>query len=338
MSSGKMGDSVSLSSLLCSENESCLDETQEEEEEEEEQRLSCIDDMGLSPTEDEYIEMLISSERNYCSSENIGSFDDCSTENWLRCAYMDAVQWILKMRAVFGFSFQTAYLSVTYLYRFLLRREVDQNGKCWAIQLLSVACLSLAVKMEECKIPPLSEFRADGYTFDWQVIQRMELMVLNTLEWRMSSVTPFAYLHYFSTKFSNESRPNTVLSKASGLVLETTKVLNLMKYRQSAIAAAAVLVSSDQTLTKRSVDYQMRGISSCGCLENEHVFACYNQILELGKRNMKVTHVIKSPDLSAIYASSVDVVDGGASATSISSKRRRLALNEPDPDGHTSNR
>eukprot|EP00268_Persea_americana_P011471 TRINITY_DN14844_c1_g1_i3.p1 TRINITY_DN14844_c1_g1~~TRINITY_DN14844_c1_g1_i3.p1 ORF type:complete len:261 (-),score=31.98 TRINITY_DN14844_c1_g1_i3:855-1637(-) len=242
-----------------------------------------------------------------------------------------------QMRAIFGFSFQTAYLSVTYLYRFLLHREVD-NGKRWAIQLLSVACLSLAVKMEECKIPPLSKFRADGYTFDWQVIQRMELLVLNTLEWRMSSVTPFAYLHYFSTKFSNESRPNTVLSKAAGLVLETTKVLNLMKYRQSAIAAAAVLVSSDQTLTKRSVDFQLRGISSCGCLENEHVFACYNQILELEKRNMKVPHVIKSPDLSAIYASSVDVVDGGASATSISSKRRRPALNEHDRDGHTSDR
>lgn len=41
-----------------------------------------------------------------------------------------------------------------------------------------------------------------------------------------------------------------------------------MNYRQSAIAAAAVLVSSDQTLTKRSVDFQLRGISSCGCLEN----------------------------------------------------------------------
>eukprot|EP00268_Persea_americana_P011470 TRINITY_DN14844_c1_g1_i1.p1 TRINITY_DN14844_c1_g1~~TRINITY_DN14844_c1_g1_i1.p1 ORF type:complete len:118 (-),score=31.72 TRINITY_DN14844_c1_g1_i1:259-612(-) len=95
MSSGNMEGSVSLSSLLCSENESCLDETREEEEEE--QRLCCIDDMGLSPTEDEYIEMLISSERNYCSSENIGSLDDCSTENWLRSAYMDAVQWILKV-------------------------------------------------------------------------------------------------------------------------------------------------------------------------------------------------------------------------------------------------
>lgn len=68
----------------------------------------------------------------------------------------------------------------------------------------------------------------------------------------------------------------------------------------------------------------------------EHVFACYNQILETEKRNMKVPHLIKSPDQSAICSSSVDVVDGG-SAISLGNKRRRLALNEHDLDDHTSN-
>lgn len=190
---------------------------------------------------------------------------------------------------------------ICYIFLIMIFFCWQQNGKSWAIQLLSVACLSLAVKMEERKVPSLSQFRAKDYTFEWQVIQRMELLVLNTLEWRMSSVTPFAYLHYFSTKFNNKSRPNTVLSRAAELILETTKgklqgfngnfsisissfdetfceivvyaELNFMKHRPSAIAAAAVLASSsDQTLTKSSIDFQMRVISSCGCLESVSPF------------------------------------------------------------------
>lgn len=44
--------------------------------------------------------------------------------------------------------------------------------------------------------------------------------------------------------------------------------MNLMNHRSSAIAAAAVLVSFDQRLTKRSIDFKMGVISSCRNLEN----------------------------------------------------------------------
>lgn len=36
---------------------------------------------------------------------------------------------LYQMRAIFGFGIQTAYLSVTYLYRFLLRHRVDVSDK-----------------------------------------------------------------------------------------------------------------------------------------------------------------------------------------------------------------
>ena len=56
--------------------------------------------------------------------------------------------------------------------------------------------------------------------FEAKTIQRMELLVLNTLEWKMSSITPFAYLHHFITKlFKDQSPPRNVISRTVQLIL-----------------------------------------------------------------------------------------------------------------------
>lgn len=82
-----------------------------------------------------------------------------------------------------------------------------------------MACLSLAAKMEERKVPALSEYYVNEYNFEGNVIKRMELLVLNTLEWEMGSITPFEFLHYFITKFFGDSRPPTDLfSRAIELI------------------------------------------------------------------------------------------------------------------------
>jgi cyclin D5, plant len=70
----------------------------------------------------------------------------------------------------------------------------------WAAQLLSVACVSVAAKMEECQAPALSEFHASGFDFDSASIRRMELLVLSTLGWRMGAVTPLDFLPCFSSR------------------------------------------------------------------------------------------------------------------------------------------
>ncbi|KAI8018371.1 Cyclin-D4-1 [Camellia lanceoleosa] len=87
------------------------------------------------------------------------------------------------------------------------------------MQLLSVACLSLATKMEEYRVPSLSEFQLEC-NFESKVIQRMEHLVLNALEWRMSSVTPFAVIHYFIKTLGNHhSPPRNVVSRTVKLIL-----------------------------------------------------------------------------------------------------------------------
>ena len=81
-----------------------------------------------------------------------------------------------------------------------------------------MACLSLAAKMEELKVPALSEFPVEDFNFESKVIQRMELLVLNTLEWKMGSTTPFSFIPYFISKLSIESPPSNKVSQIVELI------------------------------------------------------------------------------------------------------------------------
>ena len=40
-----------------------------------------------------------------------------------------------------------------------------------------------------------------GFTFDTQTINRMELVVLDAMNWRMRSITPFSFVHFFISLF-----------------------------------------------------------------------------------------------------------------------------------------
>ncbi|XP_043712473.1 cyclin-D5-1-like [Telopea speciosissima] len=320
-----MGDSdssFSLSSLLCQENQTCFDEEIDED------VFLNSNNYVLSENDKEYIEMLVERENSFgCKTH--GSSDDCSIllENWLKCSRLNAILWILKTRAFFSFRFQTAFLSITYFDRFLSKRTID-SGKPWAISLLSVACLTLAAKMEECRVPALSEFRVEEFNFDAKVIQRMELLVLNTLEWRMGLITPFTYIHYFITKFCDEPQPRDLVSKTVELILAIAKEKSLVDHRPSVIAAAAVLAATDQRLTRKTMEFKMSVISSCGSLQNEHVYSCYNlmQELELGK--LKIPKFILSPSLTPIYSSSTNVIDNSSFPSADGTKRRRLRFDD----------
>lgn len=42
------------------------------------------------------------------------------------------------------------------------------------------------------------------FLFEAKTIQRMELLVLSTLKWRMQAVTPFSFLDYFIRKINDD--------------------------------------------------------------------------------------------------------------------------------------
>lgn len=77
--------------------------------------------------------------------------------------------------------------------------------------------------MEESKTPKLSSLQVEGFDMESKAIQRMELYILNTLGWRMSSVTPFSYLQYLVRTIFIESNSQGLLSKAAKFIMATVK-------------------------------------------------------------------------------------------------------------------
>lgn len=308
-----MDDDLS-SSLLCHENETCLKEGGEELEY---QFAGSQHDCGVS--EDERVGILIEREivLGFKRDESM-VFGD-----WVKRARVEAINWILKTRATLGFRFETAYLSVTYFDRFLSRRSIDSE-KSWAIRLLSIACLSLAAKMEECNVPGLSEFKLDDYSFEGKVIQKMELLVLSTLEWEMGIITPFDFLSYFITKFCKESPPSPIFYKTMQLIFTTMKEVNLMDHKPSVIAVAATLVAMDQQLTRDAVELKMSSIPQHRLLESKDVFEYYNLIQRLYEEN------IKSDTHTPIEMTESSRVTSSAAMT----KRRRLTFSDDEGSSH----
>ncbi|KAF5955511.1 hypothetical protein HYC85_008367 [Camellia sinensis] len=328
--------SLSSQLLLCQESETCLDQQQLDDETtfiDLTTNYSVVSDtrQEKEDDDDEYVQMLLHRElsvglqwrQSKSEPSNLAAID-----SWIECSRLDAITWILKTRALFGFRFQTAYLSVIYFDRFLSKRFID-NKKDWAIRLLSLACLSLAAKMEECRAPAVSEYRdIEDYNLESKVIQRMELLVLNTLEWRLSSVTPFDYINYFITKFcKDQSPPRNIISRIGHLILAMMRDAKLMAHRPSVIAGAAALVALDGKLARQALELKINALSPSRFLEIEDVFSCYNRMQELEMGKITIPKCIKSADQSPGLR---DAFENSSVTSALSTKRKRLTISGCD--------
>uniref|UniRef100_A0ACD5X5H5 Uncharacterized protein n=1 Tax=Avena sativa TaxID=4498 RepID=A0ACD5X5H5_AVESA len=247
-------------------------------------RLAADDHLlFLDRDDDEYVALMLSKEGAGGGASTGGSEE---MDEWTRSARAVCVDWIVKTNARFLFSGKTAYVAVTYVDRFLAQRRVDR-GQEWALQLLAVACLSLAAKVEEHRVPRLPEFRADEYDFDSASILRMELLVLGTLNWQMIAATPFPYLGCFAARFRHDDERKPIVLRA---------------YRPSTIALASILVArggggiskeeeGEGTLTFPELAEELKAIlgSSWQQLHTGHVYSCYSVMIreEDSSRSMR---------------------------------------------------
>lgn len=183
---------------------------------------------------------------------------------------VDAVDWIWKVHAHYGFGPVTACLALNYMDRFLSLYHIPE-GKAWMTQLLSVACLSLAAKMEETSVPQSMDLQAGDarYVFEAKTIQRMELLVLSTLKWRMQAVTPFSYLDYFLHQLSGGSAPSRqAVRDAAELVLCISRGTNCLEFRPSEIAATvAAAVAGEEG-------------ACCTHVDKERVVSCHEAMIQ----------------------------------------------------------
>ncbi|CAH2061510.1 unnamed protein product [Thlaspi arvense] len=152
-----------------------------------------------------------------------------------------ALDWILKVCAHYNFGPLCICLSMNYLDRFLTSYQLPKD-KAWAVQLLAVSCLSLAAKMEESDVPQTVDLQVGDpkFVFEAKTIKRMELLVLNTLNWRLQALTPFSFIDYFIYKINGHVSENSIY-RSSQFILNTTKAIEFLELRPSEIAAAAAV-------------------------------------------------------------------------------------------------
>uniref|UniRef100_A0A0E0DYX8 Uncharacterized protein n=1 Tax=Oryza meridionalis TaxID=40149 RepID=A0A0E0DYX8_9ORYZ len=249
----------------------------------------------------------------------------------------DAIDWIWKVHELYKFGPLTAVLSVNYLDRFLSVFDLPQGEAC-ITQLLAVASLSLAAKMEETVVPhPLDLQVCDAkYVFETRTIKRMELAVLNALKWRMQAVTACSFIDYYLHKFNDDDTPSTsALSRSVDLILSTCKVAEFLVFRPSEIAASVALVALEEHETS-----MFERVATCyKNLKKERVLRCYEMIQDkIIMRNImrqsasSVFSIPKSPigvlDAAACISQQSEDTFVGSPATnyesSASSKRRRI--------------
>ncbi|KAK3155347.1 hypothetical protein QOZ80_2BG0202050 [Eleusine coracana subsp. coracana] len=190
----------------------------------------------------------------------------------------DAIDWIWKAIEHYNFAPLTATLSVNYLDRFLSTYEFPE-GNAWMTQLLAVACLSLASKVEETFVPlPLDLQVAEAkFVFEGRTIKRMELLVLSTLKWRMQAVTACSFIDYFLHKLSDHGAPSMLArSRSADLILSTAKGAEFLVFRPSEIAASVALAAMGEL---RSSILE-RAATGCKYLNKERVSRCYGMIQE----------------------------------------------------------
>ncbi|XP_062227568.1 cyclin-D1-1-like [Phragmites australis] len=251
--------------------------------------------------EDYYADVSVTGETEY--SPAVGCPDRPTSDR--PAGWAESVSWILKARSYHGFQPATAYLAVSYMDRFLSSRRLPDHG--WAFQLLSVACLSLAAKMEETSVPSLLNLQIEStrFIFEPRTIQRMELLVLAQLDWRLRSLTPFAFIDLFACKADSSGRcTRSLVLRACQITLNAIHETEFLNHCPSSMAAAAVLFAVTETPAMSRVSASPETAASwCAGLTEEGIRSCYQLLQKLALTTRKHPMIL-SPQLRSMPCSS----------------------------------
>ncbi|KAJ8772879.1 hypothetical protein K2173_028056 [Erythroxylum novogranatense] len=204
----------------------------------------------------------------------------------LAVARREAVDWMLKVNTYYSFTALTAVLAVNYLDRFLFSFQL-QADKPWMTQLAAVACISLAAKVEEIQVPLLMDLQVEDprYVFEDKTIQRMEILVLSTLRWKMNPVTPLSFLDYITRRLGLKDYPCwEFLRRCERIILCIISDSRSMHYLPSVMASATILhvINDVEPCIGTEYENQLWGILG---IEKDPVADCGELIMELAPKD-----------------------------------------------------
>ncbi|URE11980.1 Cyclin, N-terminal domain [Musa troglodytarum] len=159
--------------------------------------------------------------------------------SYLPAARTRAMQYIILVCNRLDLATGTAFNAVNYLDRFI-SMNCTVRWEDWMMELLSVACLSIASKMDEVSMPSLHDLQMEelGHSFEARTIQQMELTVLKTLDWRLACITPYTYVEVFTWGSSHVHSP--YIPRTIELLLCALVDSRFLRFHPSTVAASAL--------------------------------------------------------------------------------------------------
>ncbi|XP_044495845.1 putative cyclin-D6-1 [Mangifera indica] len=241
----------------------------------------------------------------------------------------EAVSLILQAQFSCNFEPSILYLAVTYLDRFIFRQEIPQ-GKPWVLRLLVTSCISLAAKMKNTQFSPSKVQGEEGFIFDVQTIQRMEHLILDALNWRMRSITPFPFLCYFISLFKLKDPPLTeaLRDRASDIIFNAHNEIKLLEFKPSVIAASALLLSSHELFPLQFPSFKT-SISSCEYINKENLLECFETMQEMVAMEVQES-VIDAMSSTRTPVSVLDYKFSKSASEKIDSNRTTTATFRPE--------
>ncbi|KAK9168373.1 hypothetical protein Syun_000513 [Stephania yunnanensis] len=175
-----------------------------------------------------------------------------------------AVNYFVKCRARLNFVVETVFYAVNYFDRFVSKKGSDAVSTVALVELLSIACFSLAAKFNEISGPQLQDFQIAGghdmeNTFQSGEIRRIELRVLETLQWRLRCATAYSYLEVLSTLLNMDSLRHqlqiALTARMSELILPTLYDPKFVEFKPCVVAATALRCGLEELLPSKSNSY-----------------------------------------------------------------------------------
>ncbi|KAK4486881.1 hypothetical protein RD792_006189 [Penstemon davidsonii] len=173
-----------------------------------------------------------------------------------------------------------AYLAINYLDRFLSTNSIPEV-KPWILKLVAISCISLALKMRktECSV---SDLQDGGLIFDSLTIEKMEMLILGALKWRMRSINPFSFINFFIPffKFKDKDSIQALKNRATKIILKAQNDIKLLEFKPSIVSATALLSATHELFPMQLPSFR-DGIYSCSYVQKENLLNCYNLMQEV---------------------------------------------------------
>ncbi|XP_068659776.1 G2/mitotic-specific cyclin S13-7-like isoform X2 [Aristolochia californica] len=144
------------------------------------------------------------------------------------------VDWLIEVHLKFDLMHETLFLAINLVDRYLSRQGVTRKF----LQLVGITGMLIACKYEEIFPPQLSDFIAiSAGAYAREDVLKMEKSMLNTLQFNMSTPTPFVFMRRFLKVAESDNK----LEMVSFYLLELCLVdYQTLRFPPSLVSAAAI--------------------------------------------------------------------------------------------------